>query len=370
MRATWVAFCAVGLLVTPEAQARTVVVLPFEPVGTTQQQADTLGGYFRDAAQKLPGLTVMSDAMTRELMDEAVKGGWKMDLAPSALVKLTPLLRADVYVTGHVNPDAVGAKATIRLIEAVKGDEEKRIERSVVLGGTDPADGMRAAAVELLAPQLFRGALEVNCGMPGVTVVLGTEVLGVCNTALTVRDAAPGAHTIRLRKDGVAEAQRRVEVLFDRTTVTRVEETANGLQLQVDAETRPGGADLTAAQDPGNSGTPTPAPGKKDPPPPPERISPLLYAGAAMVALGGPGAVLGIIVTVGSAITTAAWPKYDGGTIRNFPWETSSAMVTARVFGVLALIPVGLLLTLLGVVVLGVGLAVAIAGVFLGGTGE
>lgn len=370
MRAAWFAVGALGVLWSTPALARTVVVLPFEPVGTTQQQADLLGGYFRDAAQKLPGLTVMGDAMTRELVDEAVKGGWKMDLTPSALVKLTPLLRADAYVTGHVSPDAVGAKAVIRLIEATRGDEEKRIERSVLLGGTDPADGMRAAAVELLQPSLFRGALEVNCPMAGVTVVLGTESLGECRTSVVVRDAAPGAHTVRLRKDGMAEAQRRVEVVFDRTTVTRVEETANGLQLSVDAETRAGGADLTlAGSGQPAAGTTAPA-AQKDPPAAKQPMSPLLYAGGAMAVAGAPLAVLGVFVTVGSAITTAAWPRTDGGTIRNFPWETSSTLVSARVFGVLAFIPVGLLMALLGIGLLGGGVAVAIAGLFMGGTGE
>ena len=60
--------CALGLAVMPQlAGARTVVIMPFEPAGADQAQTDMLGGYFRDAAQKLPGVSVMTEAMTREV---------------------------------------------------------------------------------------------------------------------------------------------------------------------------------------------------------------------------------------------------------------------------------------------------------------
>ncbi|MBI5497195.1 MAG: hypothetical protein HY904_19435 [Deltaproteobacteria bacterium] len=349
------------------AVARTVTIMPFEPVGVTQEQADMLDGYFRDAAARLPGVDVMTLATTRELLDEAAKGGWKTDLSPTSLTRLTPMMNSEAYVTGHVSHDAVGLKAVIRLVHAGTANEEKRTERSVIATGTDPAAGMRSAAVELLQPALFRGAIDVVCPSPGLQVVLGTESQGECRDSRLMKGLVPGSQTVRVRKDGFSDAQRRVEVLFDRTTVVRVRETAGGLVIDVDSETREGGgftelpavATTTPAVRPGVEATKKAGGG----------VSPLLVAGAAVAVVGAPVILLGVVAAVAAGALTAAWPRSNGRPSL-LPWEDDVALVLPRVLITLAVVPLGMIIAVAGLGLGGGGIGLMVAGLVMNGGGE
>ena len=83
--------------------------------------------------------------------------------------------------------------------------------------------GLRAAAVKLLSPEHYIGALEVETGVDGAQVLVDGKVLGTTPIAGTIVGLAPGQHALRLTKAGFADFEKFIDVKFDQTTVVQVD---------------------------------------------------------------------------------------------------------------------------------------------------
>jgi hypothetical protein len=336
------------------SDARTLLVLPFAAEGAPQHHADTLQDAFVDAAMRTPGVTVVPPGAVPVLTTSLRAAGWTPGTEPAAVLALTPLAHADQVVRAQVSLEAGSVRATLELLDATTGALEKTAQRLLPLGG-DAAISMRGAAAELLRPAAFRGAVRVSCPSPGVTLLVGTESLGECRDAMDITDLVPGTHAVRARKEGHAEALQRVEVEFDRTTHVDALETEEGLRLDV-----PRAAPSPAPGPPAVAATPAHAPGPAAPPSS-HRLDPRVQAGLGVAAAGATLAVFGIGLAVASVILTGAWPRYeDDGTVRPLADVENGALLSVRVYGTLALIPLGLVVALagLGALCTGVGLAV------------
>lgn len=356
------------------ADKRMVVIMPFEPVGASQEWTEKAQGYFRSAAAGLSAVRVMGAADTDVAIQLAESTGWRNSLSAENLKALQPNTQADAFVTAFVSTDSGGLIIKLSLFDAYTAQELKRVEERSLMAQDDLSRVMEAAAVEMLQPGSYRGELVLSCTETPCDVIVGTDSVGYCEAALEVPDLLPGTHTLKVVISG-QEVKRRVDVRFKRQTVVRVTQGSDGYVLEVQQDTRELAA-LPQARD----GGVTPIPGRqtrglptatKDPtqgPPPDDaaqpQLSPLMLAGAGIAVAGAPGILAGLVVAaLGAVLSAASFSQRDGdGRFYALPFESNATLVQTRVLLGALVVPVGLGVVLLGGLVLVGGVVIAALG--------
>jgi hypothetical protein len=267
---------------------------------------------------------------------------------------------ADYFITADVQSSSDVHKVRLTKTPVKQGGGEPQVhEEEVSTNDVQLSTSMRAAAVSLLAPQHYVGGLEVQCNVKSGAVWLGSRQLVACPNSATIHDLTPGAATV-MHQDGDHSVRIDPAIRFDRVTVVQVLDSATGPVMRVvdDTKALPANESIRVVENATNGGA----------------ISPLLIAGAGVAVVG----LLLALLSAGAAFTggalTIMWPKQTTSTglrlFKLFPQEPVP-LVIARFGGGLALVPAGMVVTLVGAAVVVVGVVAAAAGVMgVGATKE
>ncbi|MEW5854087.1 MAG: hypothetical protein AB2A00_35255 [Myxococcota bacterium] len=334
---------------------RRVLIMQFDAPVTLAETAHRAEQAFRDQAERLPGYKVVSAAETQTLLEQATAAGWSCTTRPACYTQIQALLAADVIIIGEVVSQGSERVANVALYEMQGGQVTPGRAGSVTLTdeGFQLSAAMREVAVQLLSPDLYRGAVDVVCEAGSDTTVwLRSNQVAACPATARVPEA-PGMYRLTVVRGQVEQPPVNVDVRYERATVVRI--AADGT-VKVDADTRPYDPLSNASPPPDDGGTS----GEGGP-------GPLLYVGAGSAVAGVVVFVVGVVTAVAAAGLTAVWPRTSPlvGKVTRFPGEPTPVAVL-RVLGVAGLVPAGALVGMVGAVLLMAGAGMAVASVAVG----
>jgi hypothetical protein len=215
---------AFALLAGSRASAATLAIYPLQPLGVPPATVTSLDATLRAEVEGLPGVELLSRGRTvASLKNDPGSLGLACNGAPGCLTDLGKVLAVDKVVYGVVSGLGDRYSFDLKLIDVGTGGEERRVTASV--GGKREVllSSLRAAAVHLLAPERYVGALEIDSSVPGAQVFVDGKAMGPTPIAGTIVGLSPERHALRLTKPGFADFEKFVDVHFDQTTVVRVD---------------------------------------------------------------------------------------------------------------------------------------------------
>ena len=211
-----------ALLLAASAQpARPAVALmPLRALGVPPEVARALQDTLQNELSALPEARIvpaadLAEALRREPDCEA-------HIACAAAAASKAGARQLIMGTASQLGDAF--MIDLKLMDARSAAELRRATHPV--SGTQDAliETLREAAVELLAPARFVGALRVDVpGVPGAQLFVDGKPAGKVPLEEPIAGLAPGQHTLRVADGRTREVSTFVEVRYGRTTEARVE---------------------------------------------------------------------------------------------------------------------------------------------------
>ena len=206
----------------PARDARTIVaLLPLRPLGVPAELVRALQVTLHNELSALPETRLAPDKDLEEQLKR--EPDCEAKIACAALAASRAGARQLIMGTASQLGDAF--MIDLKLIDARSALELRRATHPV--SGTQDAliETLREAAVQLLAPARFVGAVKIDVpGMPGALLFVDGKAAGSTPLARPIEGLAPGPHTVRVVAEGKAhEASAFVEVRYGQTTEARIE---------------------------------------------------------------------------------------------------------------------------------------------------
>lgn len=217
----------------PAPTARSLAIYPLQPLGTEQQVVDGLEAMLYAEVAKLPAIRLLTRAETT-LTIQQTAGAATPCSDDACLAKFGVACNVDKLVFGTVASLGQTYVLDLKLIDVRSGMLERR--QSTSLSGEQAVliEGIRAAATQLIAPDLFIGAIEIKLSKPGAEVYL--DGVSVGKTPLAVLDRiTPGKHALKIVLQGYRDFDRFVEVRLGRTTVVNVALSGTAIDATIEA---------------------------------------------------------------------------------------------------------------------------------------
>lgn len=208
-------FAVLALVPSPAWAAKTerLLILPLEhELGKDAARMRPVEEAFRDEATALQRFRVLPRSSTATLLESVRSLG--LDCQPGDLDCLT---KAGVIMEIELLAVLRAASSQERLVvSAVLVDVTTGRTRASVSRTLGPGDSLRAAlrsaTVELLAPDLYVGALELSIPQRDATVRVDGAVRGTTPLAASIGALAPGEHVVTIEKPGFTTVERIVVV--------------------------------------------------------------------------------------------------------------------------------------------------------------
>jgi hypothetical protein len=214
-----IAIAAVGLAIAGRAATaraeRVVAIAPLSTLGAEDTSAGTrkLTGQIESAVAALPGTRVVRAAQVADAIKKARKPQLRICEGDAAcLAELAALVGAQIVISGEVG--GLGESRVVYLAATENGKELRSTTLSV--GGKDDGGGPAGAAVRLLDPDGYRGALRFAIDVGGATVYVNgskAQLSPQGELALPV-----GAQAVRVTHPQYHDFVRFIDVEFGKTT--------------------------------------------------------------------------------------------------------------------------------------------------------
>lgn len=229
------------------AAPRKLALFAFRPLGVDAARAAALTALVASEAGKIPEIALLDAAKVEAALPRADGCAGKAE----CLRGVARELGADALVLGVAG--ALGDTFTLdlKLLDA-QGNETRRVSQK--LGGTEEVllEGARAAAVQLLAPELYVGSLVVRTEAEA-QVLLDGRAVGQAPLASPLDGLVPGQRALRIVKGGYKDFERFVEIRFAQTTYVSVDlqkSEITGVMFAKDGEAVPEAALASAGPPP------------------------------------------------------------------------------------------------------------------------
>jgi hypothetical protein len=209
------------------AEPADLALLRLEPLGLDAQRAENLDALFRAELERVAGGRIVSRATVEKTLDGAP------DLractgAPACLSAIGRALGVRRVVWGSVGELGDSYVVNLKLVDAARGVEERRVEGTLRGSADDLIEEVRVAAHRLLAPEAVRGAVAVESDVRGARVLIDGRQVGRTPLARPVGDLSVGAHALRVEADGYQPFATDVQVRFQKTSEVAVRLAADG----------------------------------------------------------------------------------------------------------------------------------------------
>jgi hypothetical protein len=219
MTSMWAALGIAMLATATPAQPPIVALMPLRPLGAPADVVHALEVTLRNELSLLQEARLVkesevADALKREPYCEA-----KVPCAAAAALHAG----ARQLIIGTTSQLGDSFMIDLKLLDAKTGQELRRTTHPVSGSQNALIEMVREAAVQLLAPARFVGALRVEVpGASGAMLFVDGKPAGTLPLPEPLEGLAPGQHVIRV-KDKVRETSTFVEVRFGRTTAASLE---------------------------------------------------------------------------------------------------------------------------------------------------
>ncbi|MBN2362196.1 MAG: PEGA domain-containing protein [Deltaproteobacteria bacterium] len=211
-----------------------VALLPLQPLGASADSVRSLDAVLRAEVGRLGGIKLLTAAQTAAAA-RAARADIEGCRSVECLSRAGQVSDADWVVFGTVGSLGQSHLLDLKLVDVAGQTEARRLtvklagERDVLI------EGVRSAVAELIAPDQFVGALEVELAEAGAEVFLDGRSVG--KTPLgRIEGLAPGEHALKIALPGYEDFDRFFTVRFGRTAYVRASLTGSGIDADIDAD--------------------------------------------------------------------------------------------------------------------------------------
>jgi len=216
-------WAALGIALLASATPPPVVaLLPLHPLGAPADVVHALEVTLRNEVAQLHEARLAKEADVAEALKREPECEAKVACACAAALHAG----AKQLIIGTTSQLGDSFMIDLKLLDAKTGQELRRTTHPVSGSQDALIEMLREAAVQLLAPSRFVGALRIEVpGAAGAMLLLDGKPAGTLPLPLPLEGLAPGQHVVRV-KDKTHDSSTFVEVRFGRTTDAHLDLTA------------------------------------------------------------------------------------------------------------------------------------------------
>jgi hypothetical protein len=212
-------WAALALVLASATAPPVVALLPLRPLGAPPDVVHALEVTLRNELAQLPEARLASPTDVAAALKR--EPGCEMKVACAAAAAAHAGARQLIMGTTSQLGDSF--MVDLKLIDSRSGQELRRATHPVSGSQEALIEKVREAAIHLLAPSRFVGALRVDVpGAAGAQLYLDGKPAGTLPLSQPLEGLSPGQHAIRV-KDKTQETSTFVEVRFGRTTDAQLE---------------------------------------------------------------------------------------------------------------------------------------------------
>ncbi|RMG11556.1 MAG: PEGA domain-containing protein, partial [Deltaproteobacteria bacterium] len=198
-------------------KGRRVAIHPLKPLGLDPETVANLEEVLRGEVAGVPGIRLIGEARARKVADALGCDG-----SPPCLAVYAKKVGAAEVVHGVVAGLGDSYSIALKRVDRqgkvlARVDTEVGGEREVLI------DGIRAAAYQLLRPDLYTGSLEIVGDVEGATLFVDGKPRGTLPLEAPLTGLKPGQHAVKIVKKGYQDFDKFVDVRFRRTSVVEVD---------------------------------------------------------------------------------------------------------------------------------------------------
>ncbi|MGZ6126449.1 MAG: hypothetical protein ACXWLR_15880 [Myxococcales bacterium] len=215
----WAALGIVMFASAAPAQPPVVALMPLRPLGAPADMVHALEVTLRNELGQLQEARLVKEADLSEALKREPDCEARAPCAAAAALHAG----ARQLIIGTTSQLGDSFMIDLKLLDAKTGQELRRATHPVAGSQDALIEMLREAAVQLLAPSRFVGALRVEVpGASGAMLFVDGKAAGTLPLPQPLEGLAPGQHVVRV-KDKAHETSTFVEVRFGRTTDARLD---------------------------------------------------------------------------------------------------------------------------------------------------
>ena len=206
-----------------------IAMMPLSSLGSTEDAARSIQRVLDGEVQKL---------LTNRLVSPSVLQGQGPHVKAAldtcqglidCLVEVFGGLGWDAFIVGNVAGIGEGRVINLKLIDVRSAKELRRASEKASGEEKQLIANIRRAAVELLAPELFVGKLEINAAQPNVNIVIDGQLAGRTPLADATIPLTVGRHAIEANGEGLVPFTSFVDIAYGESVPVKIDLPANSL---------------------------------------------------------------------------------------------------------------------------------------------
>jgi hypothetical protein len=183
-------------IASPANEYKVIAIMPLTSLGSTDEAVDTIQRVLVGEFQKVLRNQVITPAQLLELQSHVKSAFSSCEGIVTCLTEVIGGLGWDAFVVGNVAGLGEQQVINLKLIDVRTGREVKRTSEKAVADEARLIANMRKAAVELVAPEMFTGFLEVLAGQPGVQILIDGKLVGTTPLQNPRLELVAGRHAV------------------------------------------------------------------------------------------------------------------------------------------------------------------------------
>ncbi|MBI3179641.1 MAG: PEGA domain-containing protein [Deltaproteobacteria bacterium] len=202
---------------------RTVVLMPLSSLGSTDEAVGAIQRVLVGEFQKVLGKRLVTPQQVTGLGPEVRAGLETCGGVVECINEVMGGMGYDAFVVGNVAGLGEDRVINLKLIDIRTGSEVRRTAERAFGDESQLISYMRKAAVQLVAPHLFTGAVEIVAKQTGVQITLNGEWVGSTPLTTSRLEVPAGRHALEATAEGYVPFSSMVNVAYGETKQVTIE---------------------------------------------------------------------------------------------------------------------------------------------------
>jgi hypothetical protein len=187
---------------SPSGRYKAVAVMPLSSLGSTDEAVGAIQSVLLGEFTKILKERMVSPDALLDQGDTARGAFYACAGVVTCLVEVIGGLGWDAFVVGNVAGLGDRQVINLKLIDVRTGREVRKTSEKATGSEAQLVANMRKAAVELVAPHLFTGTLELLAKQTGVQILIDGKLVGTTPLTSPRIEVAAGRHAIEAKGEG------------------------------------------------------------------------------------------------------------------------------------------------------------------------
>ena len=226
------------VVVSPAKVYKIIALMPLTSLGSTDEAVDAIQRVLVGEFQKVLKDQLITPAQLLEQQTHIKAAFYSCEGLVTCLTEVVGGLGWDAFVVGNVTGLGERQGIILKLIDVRTGREVKRTSEKAVGDEAQLIANMRKAAVELVAPELFTGFLEVIAAQPSVQILVDGNSVGITPLASNKIEIQAGRHAVEASGKGLVPFSTMVDVAYGETKQVSIALAASSVFIGGDTPMR------------------------------------------------------------------------------------------------------------------------------------